>query len=194
MRNLLIVLIIVCLTISAGAGLILNGSFEAPVIANNSFTQFDEGETIDDAGEWLVISGEVDLVRQGTIHDGSQRLSLNGLNLGGKIGQEIATVENQIYKVTYWSLDRDYAFTVGVAETSDGNYTEFENVDVTSSSDWTYKEFEFTATGAATWVIFESNVSGDTGAGIDLVDVELVPEPATMLIFALGGLLLRRKK
>ena len=61
---------------------------------------------------------------------------------------------------------------------------------------WQQETWLFTAENATTWLIFENLTGGECGTAIDDVSVEMtqLPEPATMIIFAIGGLLATRKK
>jgi hypothetical protein len=61
-------------------------------------------------------------------------------------------------------------------------------------SDFTLFDANFTSLGGITTIEFRISGSGTGRSGISVDDFALVPEPTTLLLLGLGGLLLRKRK
>jgi hypothetical protein len=59
-------------------------------------------------------------------------------------------------------------------------------------NDWTLFSFNFTSVDADAKLHFETQVGSDSDYVID--QIAITPEPATLLLFGLGGLILRKRK
>ncbi|AQQ72505.1 hypothetical protein SMSP2_02891 [Limihaloglobus sulfuriphilus] len=191
-KSLIITLALVLFTMSANSALILDDSFESPVITPDPSLTFlklyDTGETF---GSWLVVSGDIEVANDTyggfAAYDGDQRIALNG-TVPGKIGTELATAAGQEYTVSFYIYNNNDV-TVGFAGASDDAYIDSDIFNAGSSS-WQEQTWNFTAQGASTWLFFEGDAtSANSGPSLDMVTV--VPEPATMAILILGGIGMR---
>lgn len=206
MRKLILTSMLV-FAVCVNADLIVNGGFESPDASGTAkgYTRYS-GTQIDG---WVIPDGyQVDLCHELWISDsGLQSLDLNPDGVPGKIAQQMQTTVGLQYLVNFSLAGNP---TVGhppylkeanvmVAETLDGTptATQYLSFDVTATNyanmGWTTEEFIFTATSDTTWLIFENITDGNCGIALDNVGVNVVPEPASMLILALGGLLIRKK-
>jgi len=185
---------------------LLNGGFEAPVLAPNTFqTILPGGEPVGFA--WKVASGDVDLgytpinpFIQFPAYEGFQALDLNG-NVAGAIYQDFATVAGLVYQVQFAYADNPTeggisSAAVNVTDVSSSNSLLSTSVSHSTSTngppafaDWQISTSTFTAQGALTRLAFTStSVSTGSSGGIllDAVGVTVVPEPATFALAICG--------
>jgi hypothetical protein len=191
-KILFICLVLASFTMLANSALVLDDSFESPVITPDPGLGFlklyDTGETF---GSWLVVSGDMEVANDTyggfAAYDGDQRIALNG-TVPGKIGTELATAAGQEYTVSFYIYNNNDV-TVGFAGASGDAYIDSDTFNAGGAS-WQEQTWDFTAQGASTWLFFEGDAdSGNSGPSLDMVTV--VPEPATMAILILGGIGIR---
>jgi len=185
----------------ASANLIVNGSFEEPVIAAGFVVFNSVGQGIPG---WTITSNDVDIDRNNVLgtnieaHDGSQWIDLNGFSRG-IIAQFFDTVVGQGYALRFFYADNPFNNTEGVEKT--GNFTvrddsfaliaqgEFSHSTTTGAgADWFDSGIiQFVAASASTRLAFSGDLdSGSVGVYLDSVSVTAVPEPATLSLIGLG--------
>jgi choice-of-anchor C domain-containing protein len=202
-----LVLITVSTHTARAGNLILNGSFESPVVTDPSGA-IDLLAGDPSLAPWVIFSGSVDVVNNSRwpAYTGTQSLDLNGVS-PGMIGQDFVTTPGVEYR-----LDFAYAnnpenpslagATAFVVVTGSGiTPLLFQEVGHSGSTvpNMNYASFEgfFTANSAATTLIFESATGADNqvyGVVLDNVSVNPVPEldPGSMagaLTLLVGGML-----
>ncbi len=209
MRKLIVCLIVLAfaVVVPVKANLLTNGDFEVGIVnATSYWTYVSVGSSI---GAWTVV-GEADgtgmmyvpvwgiplLVGPETVHIG------DSLKAGG-VEQSFATEIGSPYEVSIWAVNwpgmGDGTGSVRVywdntpppSRTGDDLLDTFVVPDVAGGG-WTESVFTFTATETLSYLEI-LNVAG-SAITIDDVSVTLIPEPATICLLGLGGLLLRRKR
>ncbi|AQQ69748.1 hypothetical protein SMSP2_00082 [Limihaloglobus sulfuriphilus] len=206
MCKLLTTLMFAC-AICANA-MVTNGGFEAPDASGNSsgFTRYGPGL---DINGWVVIQS-VDLVNElWPAYSGEQSLDLNASS-PGIIAQELQTVPGATYELSFMlaaNPTTPYPPTMKlmrtkIADAPVGAFIDYKqfNFDAAGRTyqdmGWREEIWLFTAQKESTWLIFESLNNGECGVALDDIAVNLVqiPEPATLVVLAVGGLLARKRK
>lgn len=198
--QLLCVLLVLALP-SLGANILVNGSFETPLLPDQpgGATGF-----FSSVSGWSIISGGT----QFEIHrapflfpagaEGSQWMELD-VFANTTIGQTLATIIGQTYTITF-SVAARPGFGDSVVVVSFGG-TSFTTPAVSNTSGWT--TFTFTAVATGTSTLFTVAGAGFSNGGGDLIDNIIVddggevPEPSTFAMLGAGGAmlgLLRRRR
>lgn len=190
------------------ANLIQNGSFELPPLS--PFTVYTYGVPASGApggdtlpGNWVVTQGTVDVASFGG-YDGPQFLDLHGWSQGGvrqTVNISVAgTYTFSFAYATYFNVAGTRGMQVTVL--NNGNPVFQQSYSFTANNDgtffpWQVVQTQFNLVSGTATVIFESLGSNEDGVGVFVDDVQLVPEPASMLVLA-GGvvslLALRRRR
>lgn len=182
-------------TVTVGAprppavNLVLNGSFEAPVVPAASFTSFARGSS--GITGWTVVGGigtSVSVINRlytsggfsFPSQDGAQWLDLTGLvvNQVEGVQQTVPTTAGARYLLSFWigNVGPGYGTTstveVDVNGVSAGSFT---NSTPATTLRWQQFSFSFTATGTSTTLAFlNKDPAGDNSNGLD--NVSLVAE------------------
>lgn len=103
-----------------------------------------------------------------------------------------------IHRTTSTSLPDHGGFFVVIRDNLDVERL-LGSFEATATDEWEFRSFEFTApslSGSLPHLVFSAFSAGGTGAyvGLDDVNLEVVPEPSTLLVLVLGGVLWARKK
>lgn len=201
---------------SANANLVTNGSFESPTAAecsngasicrNNGLdSTWTSGQNM---GGWIVGSSSVDLLNSGAgiPADGSQWVDLNGdYGTNGSIYQDLVTTVGKQYLLRFAmsaeTVGCDGVFGPNGDKTASVSWGGGAVDNITLSStvadlcrsesyplEWTYFEYNLTATGAVTRLMFADNMPWITahGMGLDDVSVTEVPEPSIIALLVIG--------
>lgn len=205
---------------SASAATLVNGSFETAGAPAGGFVQYGDGANI---GGWIVFGDSVNAVlginttytEAGVAFpafDGQVHLDLTGAGNTGANGvyQDVATTIGQTYNLTFYlgnatgdGTGNSAVYTLPSSLNLDvtGAVTQgYTNANITVGSvNWTSYSQIFTAANAITRIQFTNTTpQGDNYAGLDLVSLAAVPEPATWAMFVLGfgvlGAALRRSR
>ena len=196
------------------ANLLLNGSFESPVVTPGSpLTISPGGEPV--GFDWKVATGDIDLAGPNPFvlfppYDGAQAVDLNG-TIKGSLYQDFATALGQKYSLTFAYADNPLEGGVSTADVtvtdlvSTGTLLADSVAHSTSTNtppngDWTIYSGSFIATGTSTRLLFASTSASNTPSGgilLDDVIVLPIPEPSTFVLAGLGllslGFAVRRR-
>lgn len=201
--SLLTLALLTCALGNGWAQIVLNGSFETPVVTGNdgNFETYAEGSTT--ITGWTVGENGVNLFsyplygKDVAGRDGDQAVQLNGgvQNGNGSISQDIATTIGQEYEISFLFSANPFAnagdtFNGTVffgADSYDFSFT-VASTDI-SSFTFVLGSFNSFATSTTTSLAFVQT-SGPSGSDqalvIDNVVVTAVPEPSTYLMLGLG--------
>jgi len=185
-------------TASAATELVVNGGFEAPVIATGtySFLSTISGWTLDPSS--LGTSFEV-RNNFNTPYEGNQFIELNSDNTTS-ISQNLATTAGDVYELSFAFSPRP-----GYAQNIMRIYWDGALVDTLSASGvgntdnaWKVYTYNLTATSSSTHLAFDDLLETNVlpgGSHLDAVSVQGVPEPSTLALLGLGmiGILKRRR-
>lgn len=181
----------------ASANLVVNGSFEDPLISDNSFLAVTAGSGV--LTGWTVGGTSIDVLSgpsRFVAADGNQSVDLVGTPGPGDVSQLLATTDGTTYKIRFALSRNDEGGSVADKDVdfSFGSYT--ENLLGAVQNSWTYFERTIVADSSLTELKFSSDASGFFGGLVDDVSVEAVPEPASMAALTLGAMALitRRRK
>jgi choice-of-anchor C domain-containing protein len=191
-RRILVLAVALCTVVAFGSialagdqppNLVLNGGFERPTVNTTSdFEAFTAGDTLDDADEWTVDSGTVDLVEEETwdAFRGQQAIDLNG-DSPGSISQEIDTEAGDDYLLRF-----QLAGNPGCTETNkvkvldvhwDGELVATFYYDTTGQTtgniDWQRRVLELSGDQEDTELRFSSDNSGNCGPMLDGVSLRV---------------------
>lgn len=182
------------------SNIVINGSFEDPVVASGTYIWTDDlyGWTIDGDKKVEVRNNVV-----GAAYDGKNYVELDSDvgNMG--IWQTLNTVIGQAYQITFAYSPRmnQPASTNPIAVTWNGTAlpgSPFTGTGGPSGNNWVIYTFNVVADSIASTLKFTASGTSDTlGGGIDAVSVSAVPLPGAALLFGsalLGAGVLRKRK
>jgi hypothetical protein len=202
---------VLSLSLSAHAGnIVADGGFESAAYNVNGYSA---GQSID-GGSWNVVTGAV-FIDSGDpyVYAGNNSLNLTGINpyTADAVSQTLSTIAGDSYVLNFWAnSDSANAFSLLINNTSLAGAPAsivdngFPGATTNSSLFQDYSEV-FKATSSITTLTFSdiSNPSlldpSQSGSVlIDNVNVQLAPEPGSILLLSTGifalGLLIARKR
>lgn len=186
---------------SVGSELIVNGSFEQPLVPAHLIDQVHFAPSTDITG-WTLTGGSIDLARNSafwTAHTGTQLIDITGSN-PGTLAQTFPTTADQKYLLTLYYANNpnpsfpapQYDAQVTVFGGAATLYTEFITHVGSTPEDmqWTLLSHVFVANGPSATLQLKSLTPGFNGVVFDTVSVVQVPEPSTLILsgMVLAGL------
>jgi choice-of-anchor C domain-containing protein len=195
MKKLLCAIALALLLVGqANASIVVNGSFEGTTNVG-AFTTLAVGSTA--INGWTVTRGSVDWIgTYWTPADGSKSLDMNAGNLGGIQQTLTGLTPSQKYVVTFELAGNPANQTANqnmkILEVLVGNQSEQYSFNVTGKTltnmGWQEETFVFTADSSTAVLTFKSIAPANAyGPALDKVDVTAVPEPATIAIWSILG-------
>jgi hypothetical protein len=173
---------------SAHANLLINGSFEVPLVAPGNYGLFAS------IPGWSISSGpaiEIQNHVAGSPHDGNQYLELDS-TANTSVYQDVNTVVGAHYLLTLWYSPRPgvAAGSNGVNLITDGTSNTLLIGDGTALQDtvWTQYSFFLIGDGSTRIEFAGTGISDSLGGYIDAVSLTTVPEPNALVLLAAAGL------
>jgi choice-of-anchor C domain-containing protein len=184
---------------SAKADLVVNGSFEDPIIGTGYINQTSPTNF----PGWTITTNNVDIVNPvlqwgpgAVAADRIQVLDLVGYGSTGGIAQVVRTKIGTVYDLRFAysnnpggsptpTSDALVQLSGGASLSTDVTH----GGATTSNLNWYYYSYDFTATGTSTTLSFtENDHPGCCNGGVllDAVSISAVPEPATWAMMVLG--------
>lgn len=205
MRSLFLAVVFVAMlvgstTIARGA-LILNGSFEDPIVPVGSFRTLGVGSTA--ITGWEVVGVNTALVSGAFLdtgilyqaQDGNQWLDLTGPGTNSAangVTQNVTTTIGQAYSLNFYVGSATNGSTI-FASTVDlsingGPRVSYTNPNTPSNVlDWISFSANFTATSTTTNITFYNGSAPNNHlSGLDNVSLSAVPEPSALAIWGMG--------
>jgi choice-of-anchor C domain-containing protein len=172
---------------AAHANIIVNPSFEQPVVADSPGFQFYFAGSPAIPG-WTIVGNSVDVLKdtRWQPHEGHQSVDLTGVTAGG-LYQDLPTTPGTTYHLSFWLAGNpEFAgagggpFVKAMRLSWGGSPVGNLSFDVTGKTNfnlgWTNYQYDLAATGPTTRLQFESLTAGFSGPMIDdLSLVALVP-------------------
>ena len=198
---------VVLATTCAHANLIINGSFETPVVTVGSFSLFSVGaatltgwNVVGSSGQDVgIVSGS--FFQNGVTfnaQDGAQWLDLTGFNSNSPEGvsQTIATTAGDRYQLSYYVGNTTgggifgATSTVNVSLNGVGTFSDKNSTADLTGLNWEQFTHTFIASSASTVLAFRNgDPLADNSNGLDnivLTNLGPVPEPATYVLLLVG--------
>jgi len=190
------------------ADLLVNGSFETPIIPAGGFIDYVGGSTA--LTGWSVSGVDVNTVsgtftQDGIVfeaEDGKQLMDLSGYTSNSSsngISQTVTTVIGQSYSLSFYvgSATDHYLFDASTVDLSigGGTLTSYTNSTTPSNMvDWKLFTVNFAATDTMTSIaFFDGSGPSNYESLLDNVSLNAVPEPSAVILVSLGvvGIMMR---
>lgn len=183
------------------ANIVVNPSFEDPIVVQSGFTTYSAGSTA--ITGWTVTAPAanlgVDLVNAPNAssalwaYDADQSIDLAGTPGRGGIEQALTTIANQSYTLSFALSSNGGPYANGVSIFWDGNLVSTESSPAFGT--WTVVSFNVTATTTSTLLSFVGNIDGFAGTLLDAVSVDAVPAPGAgaLALLELAAMSRRRR-
>lgn len=166
--------------LKAGENILINGSFESPVLAA-PWATYPADQVAGWQASWVdascSLTPQIELQSKDLFSaspDQNQYTELDADNACTqdariRLMQSFASQPNHIYRLSFWVRARDTEHASGIQVKTDGNYT----MDIIPGADaWQVVTVYIEATGAVTSVSFTETGAGDTiGSFLDAVEV-----------------------
>lgn len=185
-------LLSVCAAPVMATSIVMNGSFEDPSITGNyyecvpAYPGACSGTTdvIPAITGWTVGLTSVDVVQGPTwAEDGIQGIDMAGTPGPGSLTQILTTAAGTDYVLSFWVSSNGGPYTDSLTVDWDG----IPVATVSSPVQGTWQEHFFSVTGTGSDTLaFIGNRGGNAGALLDNVNVDPVPEPATLGLIGAG--------
>ena len=185
------------MTNNANAELITNGSFETvdlSKLGGLSFSNFRGVDAPDAIAGWTH-SGDRNWFTEGFASDGTYAMNFTSdRGFLSTLTQTLTTVAGQEYTLSFNAFlrqtGRDLEFTVG------GTPVLVDDAGIsTMTGVYTASSFNFTASGTSTDLRIELvDGGGHNGWVVDEVSIVEVPEPGSLALLGLGGLMVARRR
>jgi hypothetical protein len=194
------------------ANLIVNGSFETPVVPNGFYTNFPGGSTA--ITGWTVVGVDSsvvdgDFIQSGITfqaHDGEQWIDMAGVTSNASssgVTQSVPTTIGGLYELSFYvgSAQASPFFAAATVDLSinGGPRVPFHNPIAPSNMlNWQQFIVPFVATSSSTNLTFyNGSASNNFLSALDNVVIEGIPEPSTgtlaLLTLVASALLIRKK-
>lgn len=184
---------------SAQVNLLTNGDFEAPVIGGQ-YTAIGAGSPM--LTGWTVGGGGIDLVRgYWPAASGAQSVDLSAQS-AGFISQTVPTVVGETYNLLFQMAGHPDGgsaikqMVIAITGQSDTNQ-QFNTTGLSRTNmGWSPRSLSFVATASNTTITFSSLTNNPFGPAVDNIRLfgggvsAAAPEPATLLLFGCGGLVM----
>ncbi len=187
---------------AAQANLLINGGFEIP---NANYTLINPGTEPSGFG-WAVTTNSVEVMDNaffgGTFNapEGTHSLDLVGINVGGGISQTFATQAGKSYRLSFYTGNWVNTMSLAMSVINGASTILSQSYSRPGSQSLVWQQetpLTFVATGSSATVSFQDTAGFDgNGMHLDGVDISLVPEPASMVLFGSGllGLAASRRR
>jgi hypothetical protein len=207
-RHLLLAVVLITHSVtSANANLIVNGSFETPLVPVGGFTTFPAGSMA--IPGWTVVGIDVSVISESFMQSGitfqsqhgDQWLDAAAFNTNSMLSgvtQDIATTANGQYEISFYvgsATDGVFFFPATIdLSINGGPRTSYTNPTAPNNMlNWRQFTVPFTAAGAVTNItLYNGGQPNNFLSALDNVSVVAIPEPCSVLLALIGLLSLAR--